>query len=636
MKKAFGIFTVIHILTYATNGLSEDSNLPHAPITIIITDTQSPDAITNTSLSMSVINAKQIEHQTPNNLLQAIDNLPGLYAEQIGGHGGIGSIFIRGGDPNFTVVQIDGVKQNDPNNQRGGSFDLSTIDPSNIERVEIIRGPLSAFYGSDTLSGIINVHTKRASTEFNNTLELKTGSNQYKGLNLGSSGPLGTHFYAINAGYLDEGNQIEGDSFTRRHVNATFETTPSKNASLYLNISARDNEATGFPIDSGGPTFAEIRETDQREQSQLGFVIKYSQNSSSEKNFSSKFTYASFDELLDSPGIAAGIRDPFGIPASTTKSKLDRTQLTLIKTLAVESKLLVSLGADLIHERGTSTGELEAFGAAIPTAYDLSRNTFGVVSGFKYMPRNYFIIEGSLRIDDPTDFNVKTSPSIGALYTSPTKSTNFRVNYSHGFKLPSFFALGNPIVGNPNLNPEKSKSIEARLTHKSYNGLELDLALFKNIYKDLVDFEAGPPPQLVNRSKVTAKGLELSVNKQYTDHLLLNGHFSYIPTNIVGTDESLLHRPKLRGGIKVDWSFAPNRNAYANLVYVGERLDSSIPTGEIILPSYWRLDTTVSWILKNNYRISFSLDNTFDAHYQTAIGFPAPERRLRVAVRLNL
>ena len=75
---------------------------------------------------------------------------------------------------------------------------------------------------------------------------------------------------------------------------------------------------------------------------------------------------------------------------------------------------------------------------------------------------------------------------------------------------------------------------------------------------------------------------------------------------------------------------------FVNLVYVGKRLDSSIPTGEIILPSYWRLDATFSQVLKNRYRFVFSVDNALNAHYQTAIGFPAPKRRVRITLRLNL
>ncbi len=64
---------------------------------------------------------------------------------------------IRSADPNFTLVLIDGVKVNDPNNSRGGLFDLSTLSPDNVERIEIATGPLSSMYGSDALDGVIHI-----------------------------------------------------------------------------------------------------------------------------------------------------------------------------------------------------------------------------------------------------------------------------------------------------------------------------------------------------------------------------------------------------------------------------------------------------------------------------------------------
>ena len=77
--------------------------------------------------------------------------VPGLQIDQLGGPGGLSSVYIRGSDPNHTLVLIDGVRVNDPTNARGGGYDLSNLDPSNIERVEVLRGAASSVYGADAM-----------------------------------------------------------------------------------------------------------------------------------------------------------------------------------------------------------------------------------------------------------------------------------------------------------------------------------------------------------------------------------------------------------------------------------------------------------------------------------------------------
>ena len=85
-----------------------------------------------------------------------------MHVDQVGGRGGTGSLYMRGADPNYTLVLVDGVRVNDPTNARGGSFDFSTLDMADVERVEIARGPYSAVYGGDALAGVINIVTRHA------------------------------------------------------------------------------------------------------------------------------------------------------------------------------------------------------------------------------------------------------------------------------------------------------------------------------------------------------------------------------------------------------------------------------------------------------------------------------------------
>ncbi|MEZ4546331.1 MAG: TonB-dependent receptor plug domain-containing protein [Thermodesulfobacteriota bacterium] len=128
---------------------------------VVVTGTLNPASLSQTPASVTVITREQIEERNPSSVAEILQQVPGLYVDQPASRGGVTSVYIRGGDPNFTLVLIDGVKVNDPTNNRGGSFDFSTLSPDNIERIEIVRDPMSSLYGSDALSGVINIVTKK-------------------------------------------------------------------------------------------------------------------------------------------------------------------------------------------------------------------------------------------------------------------------------------------------------------------------------------------------------------------------------------------------------------------------------------------------------------------------------------------
>ena len=112
----------------------------------------------------------------------------------VGGRGGTGSLYLRGADPNYTLVLVDGVRVNDPTNARGGSFDFSTFDVADVERVEIARGPYSAVYGGDALAGVINIITRRAVFEQKKahaSLDAMGGAYDTREIALSAGGPVG-------------------------------------------------------------------------------------------------------------------------------------------------------------------------------------------------------------------------------------------------------------------------------------------------------------------------------------------------------------------------------------------------------------------------------------------------------------
>src|SRR3954463_3624411 len=105
--------------------------------------------------NVSVIDAQTIQARNPGSVVDLLRDLQSVYIQQSGGRGSVVSLFTRGAKPNFTLVLLDGVKANDPTSTRGGSYDFSTLDLNDIERIEFVRGPASALYCFVAVGGVV-------------------------------------------------------------------------------------------------------------------------------------------------------------------------------------------------------------------------------------------------------------------------------------------------------------------------------------------------------------------------------------------------------------------------------------------------------------------------------------------------
>ena len=514
---------------------------------VVVTATAYPQTINNTSLNTTIISQEVIKASHAQSLVELLKTVPGIYIDQLGSRGGISSVYMRGGDPNFTVVLLDGIKLNDPNNSRGGSFDFSTISTGNIERIEIVKGPLSALYGSDALSGVINIITKKGESRPEVSIDLSLATEEgfytlaesrrkYKNLN-----------FSLSASYIDDGKPASESEFKSPSFIANLGLSISDKTELQIVTRYSHIDSKSFPDDSGGSEFAEIREREKRDIDQFttGININHYYNSWWWQKFNFGFFHS--EENRSSPGVAPGIRDPLGIPSNDEDSSFSRYEFSFINNFFIKENTVFSLGIDGQLEDGLSKGRLLG-DFEIPTRFEIDRYTFATFAELQLkMFSGLEIILGS-RIDFPEDFDSEFSPRIGATYKIEKTGTKFGFNWGEGFKLPSFFALGNPIVGNRDLKPETSKGFDIGIKQNFFkNNATGSLTYFYNRFKDLIDLDEGPPPALVNRSEVTSQGIELELMIKPNENLYLNGNLSYTDTDIKDTEEELRNRPEWLG-----------------------------------------------------------------------------------------
>ena len=142
------------------------------------------------------------------------------------------------------------------------------------------------------------------------------------------------------------------------------------------------------------------------------------------------------------------------------------------------------------------------------------------------------------------------------------------------------------------------------------------MAVFRSRFKNIVDFDAGPPPALVNRSAVISQGGELSFSLRPNKSVTLSAHTSYVKTDITNSTDKLRDRPKWRGGTRVMWTPRNDFLLSASWLSVGEVFDSSIPTGDVNLASYNKLDMTATWSMNSMAKFSLSVDNLLNEDYE--------------------
>lgn len=604
------------------------------PPSIVVTGTRLPQTDTKNIPSVGILPRTYVEARQPRTSVELMREAPGVWADQPGGPGGVSSVYVRGADPNFTLIMIDGVRVNDASNTRGGSFDISSMSPLAIERIEVVRGVRSAAYGSDALAGVVNIITTEGADPPRASVESGFGTDGYRRVSAQLAGPLKNVNAAMSVGATDYGQSEAGAELQVRHATAKVESGFGSDALLSLFGRVADVTASSYPDDSGGELFAERDGLEHRDATELSGGLSWDHTWSDAVASEVRFEGSQRDETVSSPGVAPGVRDPFGIPVSRFRSAYSNVGASVAFRIRATPTVRVAAGLESRQEQGESDGILQVDGFELPGRFDLQRSIRSAFAEFEWRPIQRLTLEAAARLDDAEGWSAQTSPSAAVRYEFDRLDGTVFMRWGEGFKLPSFFALGNPLVGNPQLEPEESRAIEAGVRFAPcVSGCVAELSIFQNRYRNLVDFEEGPPPRLVNRSAATTRGVESRFEVVLASRANLLLHATYVDAELVGVDEELRNRPRWQAGAGLRFDLNSALIVSVQGLYVGELHDSSIPTGDVVLDDYFRGDVGVTWTPSSSWRFQAAVDNLSNATEQEAVGIRARGRNARVAAQ---
>lgn len=559
--------------------------------TIVVTAGRTAQALDQALARTSVLTRADIELAQAPDLLELLRQQAGVDVVRSGGPGAQTSLFLRGSNSNHVLVLIDGVRVAAAGT---GAFAWELIDVALVERIEIVRGPRAARWGSDAIGGVIQIFTRQP-----DGMQLRAGYGRYRDRSL-------------SAGI---GGQQAGLTLASRRVGG---------------FSAQNERGFAFdPDDDGLELFSAAAVGAHRWGAGVldwsarlsDGEIEFDQGVSEVTNYALRLEYR-----LDPigawrwSGSTALYRDRLDTQTAFGRSENNtrRLQAGLIAENQITASASWLLGVDAWQESGVARG-----------SWSDSRYNLGVWTGLDGS-RQAFDYELSLRADRDELFG---SALTGKLAAGWRIGADWRVFSSAGraFRAPNFNQLFSPgffglFAGNPDLDPETSTSLEAGLDWQLAPTARLSLSLFQTRIDELIDF-AGVDFRAINIRRARIQGVELAYRLS-AEQWRAQTHLSWQDAEDRDSGLELLRRPQQKAGLSIDRLFAGGHWLGLEFLYVGERVD----VGRVDLPSYALLNLRGGWQFSQSLRLEARLENAGNRFYEPAFGFNAAGRALFVAL----
>ncbi|MGA8036911.1 MAG: TonB-dependent receptor [Candidatus Acidiferrales bacterium] len=592
---------------------------------VIVSDSLSPQLETATISQVDVISSTNIDHLQQLMLAPALNTQPGATIARLGPYGGVTSFFLDGGNSDFTKFLVDGV----PMNQPGGAIDLSNLDVANLDKIEVVHGASSALYGSDALTGVVQLMTHRGDTKIPIIEAEGSGGTFGTGYGLLQLSGLARAFdYSAEGSYFSTEGQGVYDQFKNTGLSGNFGYKINQDNQVRLTVRSDDSYA-----DQPGQTLLEPPAVGQNARL-LDFFAGVSWDSSISSNWQNHLAgteaynrgyYAPYDDLNQFN--RAGFSD----------------QLTY-----------------LFHNGGVTFGYEYEVENGRPDGPNVRRNNMAGYSEvhYNFTPRFNVVVGG--RVEDNAQFGTRFVPRLGGSYTlrygnEALGATRIHTSYGEGIKESSFGEeySGDPCFpGNPQLDPERSKTFGAGIEQLfASNRVKFSVDYFHNEFYDIVSFTSGPitptcpygSGTYYNTDKARAYGANSKIEAKVTNWLSIAGNYSYDNSRVLvspnATDPSelpgnrLFLRPLNSANLIVNARF---RKTNWNLAgtYVGRRTDSDfLGLGYTSTPSFVRWDFAAIVPIHYGFSVTTRVENLFDKQYQDAIGYPALGRSYLLGMR---
>jgi vitamin B12 transporter len=646
---------------------------------IVVTPTGTEVPIKNTSVSATTVNSQQIEARQATRVEQLLRDVPGIIASQNGGPGAQTSLFVRGGNSNMTQVLLNGFRLNDV----GGFFDFSKLTTDNVERVEVVRGPMSSLYGNDAMTGVINVISRRGegppslslTTNWGGHAEGHNPRNLISEQRVSFQGSLDKFGYAVAYGnYYDNGILPFNNRYTDNVLNSRLDYAPVDQFNLTLTTLFIDTYFA-YPTSSGDRFDAHAfggsgLDPDQNSSANnllMGLTANYKpwdwwQNELSlgYLNLNSRYNNkANPDQVLFQTYdfFSRDLEDQYSLNYRSNFIAGDKERPGSVTTLGLEAR----------NERwkGWSHGWDWFVWQYTDDFTKASRGSFSYYLQEQLSFRDRFFLTLGGRLEDSTSFQkLEFTPRTSAALRFPETDTTLRAAGGRGIKAPSFVETNslNPFfLGNAALKPEQNVSWEVGVDQWLYKDqVQGGLTYFENNFNDLIQYvqTSWTTGTYFNIAAAKTKGLEFYLTAKpfngftartaytYLTELKVTDDGGLVSLNII-TGQNLLRRPRQTWSFDLNYVYQPFEINF-NGLYVGARADrrpdNNAPYyalrvtngGYFIanLAAYYTIASNVGYVKR--LQLMARANNLFDKNYTEVFGYSSPRFNVIGGLRLEM
>lgn len=627
--------------TLVANAADDDNGVEN----LVVTAARSPVSAASVGSSVSIIDRKFIEERQAVYVLDVLRDVPGVQVSRSGGQGKQTQIRIRGAEANQVLVMIDGIEVVDP--AAADEFQWENLTTADIERIEVVRGPQSALWGSEALAGVINILTRGGEQGLVASGFAEGGSFDTYNAGARVAGGNETWSGGIGVSYLDtDGENVsrtgpEEDGYENTTVSLNGRWTPSEDFKLGLITRYTDAETysdgtdflvTGLPQDPV-PISADKR----REESDQLYMGLTGDLSTLEgrwtHNLRANLTSTDRDVYVDSGDKSAELNgDTYGLYYVSSIGldgavASDRPVLNLAADWKREEYEYRCFNADGV--------DCTAFG---DPNQDEDRTNLGFVAELLSGEWNNFSATASIRYDDNDDFDNETTYRFTGAYGLDS-GTRFRSAYGTGWKAPTFTELfgffPDQFIGNPDLDPETSEGWEVGIDQPLLNGdINLSATYFNEKLEDEIASSFDPVTFLSTTVNLDGnsrrKGVELLADASVIQDLTLQLNYTYLDAkerNPAGGKNEELRRPRHSGAFNANYLFLQQKaNVNLNVSYVGDRKDIFFPPfpadpAIVDLDEYWLVNLAAGYQLTDVVEIYGRIENLTNEDYEDVFGF---------------
>ena len=632
---------------------------------LVVTATRVPTPADEIPAGVTVITRQDIETYGYNTLVDALRSVPGLRVVQSGGPGGQASVFIRGNDSDAVLVLRDGMPINDASDS-DGAFNFGVDTLADVQRIEIIRGPMASVYGSGAIGGVINLITRRGDQQGAHWEGDLSGGYpaQIRGSAV-ASGIEGPFDYAL---ILESQSQRGYDSTPQREsiytgvpqgyrdrlvtLNLGYTMVPGTRLSLLL----RAHESVFEFNELGDPTFDDANATGT-DDSLLGRIGATSNLFGGTWQTSVFLGREQDDRRYYEPLNSADVNNMAMVDDRYHSYRTDLQWNNAIHLNDLfQSEMLSATDLTFGFEHTADTAHVRLndsyFGFPYMQTTSASMTDDAVYVGLQSTLLRRLTVTTQVRQDWEAP-NAPTTWRAGAVFDASEIDMHFKASYGTAFRMPSLFDRygidSSGFVGNPNLKPESAQGWEAGFTTTLpaagfSDFVSFDATYFYEQLTDLIvtQFVSATESTPENINSAHLQGVETDLTLHPARWLSVQGTWTYTIAKAIGGGEPLLRRPRDAASVTAVITPLPGLKIAPELDYTGPFEDFLVndqgySTADIVTsPQGLIANLTITYDVRPQMQVYLSSTNMFYSKFEPANGYQIPGPTVVVGVRVRL